>query len=532
MSMLGQPYVEAVKGFEGFNPRPYWDYRQWTSGFGTRARPGETIDRATAEQRLNSELGSAWSQVHAFAPEAPDGVKAALTSLTFNSGDKWMRSGLGRSVQAGDYNDAKSRFLQYTKAGGVDLPGLVNRRTQEATWFDKIPDVAPQTGVEKWAAPGLMQKSAPPDVAKAGDQTMGERPQQLGLLDDLAWRLNAPLTQQGLGLFLAAAQGRDLNAGMNAGASRAAAYQDQWLKSQAAQRADLQRRYYDELMSSGSLKGMAPQAVALAKAAGPEAGMSILAGQIPKPRDPLLEDLTRAQINQLNSKDDTATPAGRARYAQQFGLTPGTPKYESYVLTGKMGRDEPLSATDRKAIMTAEDELPAIESTIKSLDRALELNDKTFTGFGAGARGWVGSSFPDWMVPDVVADSKTAEAQREFDQLTKGEAIKSMSATLKGATTDREMGQFVEILANPSTPPAVRNRTLTRMRQLAGRQMEIAKSRINSLRGGDYYKPGYEPTKVSETPQSSGGPNIGTVEDGYRFKGGNPADPNAWEKVQ
>lgn len=30
---------------------------------------------------------------------------------------------------------------------------------------------------------------------------------------------------------------------------------------------------------------------------------------------------------------------------------------------------------------------------------------------------------------------------------------------------------------------------------------------------------------------SQGGPQPGAVEDGYRFKGGNPADPNAWEQV-
>jgi hypothetical protein len=31
--------------------------------------------------------------------------------------------------------------------------------------------------------------------------------------------------------------------------------------------------------------------------------------------------------------------------------------------------------------------------------------------------------------------------------------------------------------------------------------------------------------------ESSGGPAIGSVQEGFRFKGGNPADKNNWEKV-
>jgi hypothetical protein len=34
-----------------------------------------------------------------------------------------------------------------------------------------------------------------------------------------------------------------------------------------------------------------------------------------------------------------------------------------------------------------------------------------------------------------------------------------------------------------------------------------------------------------EMPGQQGGPQPGAIEDGYRFKGGNPADPNSWEPV-
>lgn len=42
---------------------------------------------------------------------------------------------------------------------------------------------------------------------------------------------------------------------------------------------------------------------------------------------------------------------------------------------------------------------------------------------------------------------------------------------------------------------------------------------------------GITPIVVPAQQAAQGGPQPGAVEDGYRFRGGNPADPNSWEQV-
>lgn len=163
MAALDPFYSDQIIGFEGFAPQAAWDYKQHSNGYGTKALyPGETIDKETAQQRFDAELGKAAEFVNKVAPDAPAGTKAALTSLTYNAGTGWANSGLGEAVKSGDWSAAKDRFLQYNKAGGDINPGLVKRRQAEASWFDAPPIAGPQQPTQTAQAP---MSIAPPGAA-------------------------------------------------------------------------------------------------------------------------------------------------------------------------------------------------------------------------------------------------------------------------------------------------------------------------------------------------------------------------------
>ena len=171
MSILDPQYIDAIKGSEGYAPNASWDYKQSSSGYGTKAQPGDENIPADQrqqvyEQRFQDEVGKAANSVDSFAPNLPPGVRAALTSLTYNAGPGWQQSGLGQAVKSGDLDKAQQIFLQYNKAGGQTDPGLVARRQREAAWFAgnpqaPNPQVQPQTAQASPAAP----PSAPPPMA-------------------------------------------------------------------------------------------------------------------------------------------------------------------------------------------------------------------------------------------------------------------------------------------------------------------------------------------------------------------------------
>lgn len=177
---IGDDYINKIKQFEGFHKNPYWDVRQFTVGYGTRARDrNDLVDEAEADRRLRSEIANAAGLVDRFAPHLDPGTRAALTSLTFNAGPKWQQSGLGAAIKAGDMDAARASFLQYANADGQHLPGLANRRQQEVSWFG-TPGVQSAEPAQAQTAAAPVAQDMPPLALDFNEPNMSASLAQFG----------------------------------------------------------------------------------------------------------------------------------------------------------------------------------------------------------------------------------------------------------------------------------------------------------------------------------------------------------------
>lgn len=148
-----------------------------------------------------------------------------------------------------------------------------------------------------------------------------------------------------------------------------------------------------------------------------------------------------------------------------------------------------LSVTEKKAVFEAEDDIANLGGTIETLTKARDLNQGTYEGVGAKTRGFLGAKLPDLMVPDFIASPEGGSATTEWQNIMSMEAIKNMSQTLKGVTTDFELRKFENVLADPSTPKDIRERIIDRMLTLAARKKQILENRMEGVRGRTYFGP-------------------------------------------
>lgn len=146
--------VELIKRFEGLRLKAYQDsVGIWTIGYGTTkingeaVQPGMVITTAQAEQYLLADIESIASAPVKRNTRAliSQSMFDALCCFTYNVGPgNLARSTLLKDLNAGKYLDSAAGFMQWTKAGGVELSGLVKRRTAEKDLFlsEGVPNVA------------------------------------------------------------------------------------------------------------------------------------------------------------------------------------------------------------------------------------------------------------------------------------------------------------------------------------------------------------------------------------------------------
>jgi hypothetical protein len=219
---------------------------------------------------------------------------------------------------------------------------------------------------------------------------------------------------------------------------------------------------------------------------------------------------------QMNNRQASgnATPDSRAASAQQFGLSQDDPAYRSYVLTGKMPREDqaPLTATDKKAILEADDMIMANQEAVRALDSVLaepngpgsSLNDRAGSGALSGTQSWLARNDPTGFFDDGQGQATT-----ELSNVVLGQALSSLKSIFGAAPTEGERKILVDLQASIDKTPSERRTILQRAKALAERRLEFNRQRAGQLRNEEYYRPGGQ---QSMTPPSGSGFRILSVE--------------------
>lgn len=167
---LSDAGAELMHRYEGFRNKPYQcPAHIWTIGYGhvlyqeqirlPMARPaGKTkadIPMIRSEYPLKNKDNRVWSKeeinelfkddvgtfergVLRLAPGlvGRQGAFDACVSFSYNAGlGNFQRSQIRMRINRGDWEGAAEAFMQWTRAGGKELPGLVKRRKAEIALF-------------------------------------------------------------------------------------------------------------------------------------------------------------------------------------------------------------------------------------------------------------------------------------------------------------------------------------------------------------------------------------------------------------
>jgi len=136
---VSQKGIDFIKKYETFIPKAFWDYKQWSIGYGTKAKhKDEVIDEPEALRRLKEETEKFQTTIRKYVKvPVTQNMYDALVSFTFNVGGGWMINGSSvfDALKKRFYGLAANNMLKWNRAGGKVLKGLDDRRKAESKLF-------------------------------------------------------------------------------------------------------------------------------------------------------------------------------------------------------------------------------------------------------------------------------------------------------------------------------------------------------------------------------------------------------------
>lgn len=173
--------------------------------------------------------------------------------------------------------------------------------------------------------------------------------------------------------------------------------------------------------------------------------------------------------------------------------------------------EQPLSSSDRKAIIEADESVSNNEAAIESIAQAKELSKKSYDNPIMSTLARFGQYVGD----------ETSRNTMNLQNLTQSQALAQLKAIFGGAPTEGERKILLDIQGSANQPDAVRQEIYKRAEAAAKRRLDFARQQAAQMRGGTYFKPGQGPNNPAAaagvTPPPA--PTVDPLEAAMRARG-------------